>query len=140
MVDYKGFMRWTLWLISIVVIIALTTMPWSNYVGHSHWDHVTWLPFSDHPLPEVLGNVALFFPFGYFFPQALHGQYLKRSWSLPLITAAMLSTGAEFYQVYTHARFPSTTDICANLLGAILGVLIQRWWTEKNSTSPSFSS
>jgi glycopeptide antibiotics resistance protein len=129
MLDYKGFMRWTLWLVSLAVIVTLTTMPWSYYVGHSQWNRVTWVPFSDHhELPEILVNVALFFPFGYFFPRALYGPSLKQHWGLPLITAAMLSTGVEIFQVYTHTRFPSTTDICANLLGAILGLLLQRWW------------
>jgi hypothetical protein len=52
---------------------------------------------------------------------------LKKAWGLPLIPAAMLSTCVEFLQVYTHSRFPSTTDICANLLGAILGLTLQRW-------------
>ena len=117
----------TLWLVAVAVIVAVTTMPWSNYLGHPQWDRVNWIPFSDHPLLEILGNVALFIPFGYFFPQARRGQSLKRSWSLPLITATMLSIGVEFYQVYTHNRFPSTTDICANLLGAILGLMLHRW-------------
>jgi glycopeptide antibiotics resistance protein len=118
-------MPWALWLISITVILAVTTMPWSNYVGQSHWDRVIWVPFSDHPLLEILGNVALFFPFGYFFPRARHDAYLK-VWALPIITGAMLSTGVEFFQVYTHSRFPSTTDICANLLGVIFGLSLQR--------------
>lgn len=25
----------TLWLVSLAVVVALTTMPWSNYVGYS---------------------------------------------------------------------------------------------------------
>jgi glycopeptide antibiotics resistance protein len=35
-------------------------------------DRVIWVPFSDHPLLEILGNVALFFPFGYSFLRANH--------------------------------------------------------------------
>ena len=128
MLDYKGFMRWTLWLVWLATIVALTTMPWSYYVGHSQWNRVTWVPFSDHELPEILLNVALFFPFGYFFRTSPIRPISKRTLGLPLITAAMLSTGVEFFQVYTHTRFPSTTDFCANLLGAILGLLLQRWW------------
>jgi glycopeptide antibiotics resistance protein len=100
-------------------------MPW-HYVAHSHWDRVNWIPFSDHPLVEILGNIALFVPFGYFFPRLPHGSSLK-VWALPILVGVMLSSGIEFFQVYTHTRFPSTTDICANLLGAILGLLLQRW-------------
>ena len=125
MTDPKVTLRCTLWLIAIAVILAAATMPWSNYVGHSHWDHVNWIPFFDHPLLEILGNVALFLPFGYFFPRARQGASLKVR-VLPIIIGAMLSTGVEFFQVYTHSRFPSTTDICANLLGAIIGLSLQR--------------
>jgi glycopeptide antibiotics resistance protein len=112
-------MRWALWFMGIATIVGFTTMPLSNYVGHSHWDHVSWVPFYDQRLnlPDILGNVALFFPFGYFFPRVLHGLSLKRIWGLPILTAATLSTAVECFQVYTHNRIRSTTDICANLLG-----------------------
>ena len=78
MLNYKHVMRWMLWLVSLALIVALTTMPWRDYVGHSHWDRVRWVPFSDHGFPEILLNVALFFPFGYCFRQALHGHFWKK--------------------------------------------------------------
>ena len=55
-------------LVSVAVIIAATTMPWSMYyVGHSHWAKVEWLPFSRRVRPEdFLLNILLFVPFGYF--------------------------------------------------------------------------
>jgi glycopeptide antibiotics resistance protein len=117
-------LRLTLLLLSTAVIVAIMTMPWSDYVGHSHWDKVRWVPFYDHPLSsrDILGNVILFLPFGYFYPRSRHGQ---RSWCLPILTAAILSTSGEFFQIYTHTRIPSTTDICTNVLGAILGLLLQ---------------
>ena len=130
MTDPKFTMRCTLWVIGIALILAVTTMPWSSYVGHSHWDRVNWIPFSDHPLLEIFGNVALFFPFGYFFPRARHDASPK-FWALPIIIGGMLSTGVEFFQVYTHSRFPSTTDISANLLGVIFGLSLQRVNKEK---------
>ena len=91
-------MRSTLWLVSLAVVVALTTMPWSNYIGYCQGNRVTWVPFSDHELPEILLNVALFFPFGYFFPRALYGPSLKQHWGLSLITATMLSTGVNFFR------------------------------------------
>lgn len=120
-------MRWALWFMWIAAIVGFTTMPLSNYVGHAHWDQVSWVPFYDQRLnlADILGNVALFFPFGYFFPRGLHGPS-QRIWGLPILTAATLSTAVECFQVYTHNRTPSTTDICANLLGAMLGLLLQR--------------
>ena len=58
-----------LWL---VVIAGATTLPWSNYVGHSHWGHVRWIPFRDDPLimGDLALNVVLFMPFGFLLWQA----------------------------------------------------------------------
>ena len=41
-------MRSTLWLVFLAVGVALTTMPWSNYVGYSQGNRVKWVPSSDH--------------------------------------------------------------------------------------------
>lgn len=118
-------MWWKLWLIWLGVILGFTTMPWKNYVGHSHWDQVRWIPFYDHPLTllyDILPNMVLFVPFGFFLGQALFGSSPKRVWILTLVMAATLSTSVEFFQVYCHNRVPSTTDICSNLVGAAFGV------------------
>jgi len=71
-------------------------MPWENYTGHSHWDQVCWTPFYDHtPLAvlDVLGNVLLFAPFGFFLGLALHGSPPKKVWMLTLLLAATLHLG-----------------------------------------------
>lgn len=117
-------MWWKFWLVWIVVILGLTTLPWENYTGHSHWDLVRWIPFSDQSLglPDILANVVLFVPFGYFLRWALPRSSPQRVWILTLLVAAMLSASVEFFQVYCHNRIPSATDICSNLLGAVLGV------------------
>ena len=117
-------MWWKLcWLIWIGVILGFTTMPWKNYVGHSHWELVRWMPFSDHPLAlsDILANVVLFVPFGFFLGRALPSSSPKRVW-FPTLLAAALSTSVEFFQVYCHNRNPSTTDICNNVIGTALGV------------------
>jgi glycopeptide antibiotics resistance protein len=121
-------MWWKLWLIGIVIILGFTIMPWTNYVGHSHWDLVRWLPFYDHPLvlSDVLGNVVLFVPFGLFLGRALPRSSPRRVWLLTLLTAVALSTSVEFFQVYCHNRHPSTTDIGTNLLGAVFGVMLSK--------------
>ena len=121
-------MRWTLWIMWIIVIVFLTTMPWENYTGHAHWDQVRWIPFYDHTplaLLDILGNVVLFAPFGFFLGRALHSSPPKKVWFLTVLLAATLSTSVELFQVYCHNRIPSTTDICTNLLGAALGVLLR---------------
>jgi glycopeptide antibiotics resistance protein len=112
----------------IIVIVFLTTMPWENYTGHAHWDQVRWIPFYDHTplaLLDILGNVVLFAPFGFFLGRALHSSPLKKVWFLTVLLAATLSISVELFQVYCHNRIPSTTDICTNLLGAALGVLLR---------------
>ena len=44
---------------------------------------------------------------------------------LPLIaTAVLLSSATEWTQVYSHTRFPSTTDVSCNVIGAVLGRLV----------------
>ncbi|MCC6162750.1 MAG: hypothetical protein IT182_05310 [Acidobacteria bacterium] len=50
---------------SVVVVLAVTTTPWSAYVGHSHWADVEWVPFTRTLRPlDFLLNVLLFVPFG----------------------------------------------------------------------------
>jgi len=119
-------MWWTLWLIWLTVILGITTMPWSNYVGHSHWTLVSWVPFYRQPfsLSDVLENMVLFAPFGLFLGRALSRFSAKRARQFTFWTALALSTSVEFFQIYCHNRHPSTTDIGANVLGAMLGVVL----------------
>ena len=60
---------WTL------VILGVTTMPWSNFKGHAHWGRVYWVPLSDFRLSfsfiaDLIGNLLLFVPFGLCFVAA----------------------------------------------------------------------
>ena len=121
-------MWWILWLIWVVVILGFTTMPWSNYVGHSHWALVRWIPFYDHTIAisDVLANMVLFVPFGFFLGRVLPPSSSKTVWIVTLLTAVMLSTSVEFFQVYCHNRHPSTTDIGTNVLGAVFGVILSK--------------
>jgi glycopeptide antibiotics resistance protein len=85
---------------------------------------VRWIPFQDHPLAlfDILANLLLFGPFGYFLFRAVP----KRPSLGPLVLglAAALSTSVECFQVYCHHRIPSTTDVLTNVLGAGLGLLL----------------
>jgi glycopeptide antibiotics resistance protein len=116
---------WTkLALLWTAVIVCVTTLPWKNFVGHPHWDHVRWIPFQDHPLAlfDIVANVLLFVPFGYFLVRALPRR--SRALARTLALAAALSASVEYFQVYSHHRMPSTTDILTNVLGAGLGLLL----------------
>jgi glycopeptide antibiotics resistance protein len=116
--------RWGFWLAAIALIVSCTILPWSNYVGHPHWENVRWVPFYGTGVLDLIANTALFFPFGYFFPGALRSGSGVRRWALPLLTAGTISTAVELVQLYSHNRFPSTTDICTNVIGAALGLSI----------------
>jgi len=112
-----------LWLIWVGVILGVTTLPLKNYVAHSHWNLVNWVPYNERhlALEDVIGNIALFAPFGFFLKRSLPALSPKRIVIVVLVTAATLSTSVEFFQVYCHNRNPSTTDIFDNVLGAALG-------------------
>jgi glycopeptide antibiotics resistance protein len=152
-------------IVSVALIVAATTMPWSTYyVGHSHWAKVEWVPFSQRVRPvDFLLNILLFLPFGYS-ASAFLGRdrsFLGRDRSpsgpsprprdtregasatmdaaemdaaemdasarrpyLIVGGAILLSTAVELFQVYSHGRLPTTTDVMSNALGAFLGA---RW-------------
>ena len=125
--------------VSVALIIAATTMPWSMYyVGHSHWANVEWLPFSRRVRPnDFLLNILLFVPFG--FSAQLCGTASRervhdRLVGLVVAAAFLLSVAAEVFQVYCHGRLPTTTDIISNALGAYLGTFIGRDRSSRTTT------
>jgi glycopeptide antibiotics resistance protein len=117
-------LKWqTLWFLWTVVIGAVTTLPWSNYVGHPHWDKVSWIPLYGRPpvVSDIIGNVVLFVPFGLFLAFWLANRPKWQLCLMVLALAGLVSGSAEYFQVFCHNRFPSATDFCANLLGALFG-------------------
>jgi glycopeptide antibiotics resistance protein len=123
-------MKLALFLLWTLVIVGVTTLPWSNYTGHSHWDHVRWVPFSErHPVTtDVVLNVMLFVPFGFLLMWAGSGARSAERATSVVVLAAIVSILAEYFQVYCHNRIPSATDVCTNVLGAGLGILL-KWWS-----------
>ena len=113
----------------IIVIMLLTSMPWRNYVGHSHWALVQWVPFYSYKLVvrDILGNIALFVPFGFCLNYGfLTRGYGRASWVFVLCAAFVLSSAAELFQVFCHNRHPSATDVINNMMGAVLGGILLR--------------
>ena len=114
-----------LWLGWILVITAVTTLPWSNFVSHSHWSSVRWIPLQDMKFSydffvDFSGNILLFVPFGYM--QFRSGLALPRRELRSISMAALtLSLAAEFTQVYMHNRIASATDVLCNVTGGIIG-------------------
>ena len=100
-------------------VVAAATLPWTDFVGHTHWQKVQWLPFVSPPVRplDIIGNVALYLPLGY---SLIRSSSHKSVWRAAAI-AALLSFGIESSQLYSHSRFPSVQDLCCNLFGAWAG-------------------
>jgi len=118
-----------------IVILMVCILPLKNFVGHSHWEYVKWLPTgADLRSPgylldigsDLVGNTLLFFPLGYFLSRLLNCSRPARQMLLAGAIGGVLSLTIEFYQVYCHSRFPSIFDVITNVTGVLLGVRIGR--------------
>lgn len=101
-------------------------MPWSNFVGHAHWQRVHWIPFAETSLHwwfilDFFGNIVLFLPFGGCGVLSMPHRSGRRRVLRAAGYAALLSLSVEFFQVYCHNRSPAMTDVCTNVTGALLG-------------------
>jgi VanZ family protein len=111
-------------------MVALTTMPWNNYAGHPHWDEVRWTRsmIIIHLRLQIFSAMWFYsFLSDTYFRESFATQLQGRKWGLPLLLALTLSHTVELFQVYSHNRTPSTTDICTHLAGAMLGLMIEQW-------------
>ncbi len=118
---------WLLWAWVAFLIIA-PTFPWTDFVGHSHWDNVRWIPFQDFSLApsmliDVAGNFSWFAIFGYLFHYRREDR-ASASIKPAIVLALALSLLLEGFQVFCHNRIPSMTDVFCNILGASLGAFI----------------
>ena len=109
-----------------IAILMVGILPLSNFVGHSHWEYIKWLPTADQLrspfivlelIVDALANILLFLPFGFSFACRQ-----KHPTLATVITLAfLLSCSIELYQVYCHNRSTSLLDILDNVFGAYLG-------------------
>ena len=115
------------------VILTIGILPLSNFVGHSHWEYIKWVPSAvDLRSPEYLldigtdfiANTMLFVPFGFFLSRLLGSYPLSRRFIVVAAVGGCLSLSIELYQVYCHNRFPSIFDVVTNVSGALLGVYL----------------
>lgn len=105
-----------------LLAIALATVPWSGFVGHPHWARVTWIP-DEIRVGDMVGNVLLYLPLGW---SAARVWNARRAGTLIVGGAAGLSATVEWLQIWSHGRFPTTTDLLMNTLGAAAGVWLAR--------------
>ncbi|MDP3716371.1 MAG: VanZ family protein [Acidobacteriota bacterium] len=104
-----------------ILVILWMVVPWRSFQDHLHWGSVQWIPFVSPPvrLLEIASNVILYVPFGALFAwtQPTRRGVLWRT----LAWALLLSGLTEASQLFSHGRFPSVTDLVANVLGALIG-------------------
>lgn len=109
------------------LILYGTLYPFDFAVGAHPGDVVSLLTSSLNARPgrgDILSNVVLFLPFGFFAMQA----WLPRAPRLVrlfvvLIMGAALSLGIECSQVYLPHRTPSLYDLALNVLGTLCGAM-----------------
>jgi hypothetical protein len=111
-------------------VIVGATVPWTDLVGHTHWQKVQWLPFLSPPVKaiDVIVNVLLYVPFGYAWVRA--SPFRGRLWHAAAL-AFVLSVAVEWSQLYSHSRFPSVQDILCNVCGAWVGA-----WLAAGGSTP----
>lgn len=107
-------------------MIVGVVVPWSLQ-SHAHWARIRWVPFVSPPiaLRDIVGNVLLYVPFGYFAGSA----FSRHQWLKCMGSAALLSCITEIMQVFGHGRFPSVQDGLMNVLGAAVGLAVSRMTT-----------
>jgi len=98
-------------------VILAATVPWTDFVGHTHWRKVQWVPFRSPPVKtiDVIANVLLYIPFGYAWLRA--SPFRARLWHAAAL-AFVLSVAVEWSQLYSHSRFPSVQDVLCDVCGA----------------------
>lgn len=106
-------------------IIVAATVPWTDLVGHTHWQKVQWIPFRSPPVEplDIVVNIVMYVPFGHQFVRASAPR--ARVWHAVALAGA-LSLILEWSQLYSHSRFPSLQDVACNILGAWIGAWLQR--------------
>jgi glycopeptide antibiotics resistance protein len=104
-----------------VAVILFVVTPWYGIRDHSHWARVQWIPFVSPPIrvSDIVLNTLFYMPFGFMY---VRRSASRRIWKA-VAAAAVLSALTEVSQVYSHGRFPSTTDLVCNTVGAYLGAI-----------------
>lgn len=98
------------------------------------WSYLLWLEGNSDLGKEIILNIALFVPYGYFLSQALvapdelGGDEAgnKNFWLMPLGIGLITSVSIEAAQYYYGLGLCETDDLFNNLLGTFLGVCLHK--------------
>jgi VanZ family protein len=117
----------TLFVLSALFIVYGTTIPW-DFAGTPSLDRIAPIPFWDAArgripsIPDIVQNVVLFVPFGFFGALAWGGgRGAAVAWVV--LAGAALSLGVEVAQTASVSRTPSATDLATNTIGTVLGAV-----------------
>ena len=115
--------------LGFLLIVALTLFPYefqplarqSGDLPVDHFGPLTW----HHDPVDWLLNILLFMPFGFGMVSLFSYFGWPSSWrrGLALGASFILTTIIEFLQIYLP-RLPSYSDLLANMIGALLGIII----------------
>lgn len=84
-------------------------IPLWSYTSHGHWK-------------QIILNVALFIPLGYFLSGLYVSSRLPHLWTL--LSALLVSASIELLQFFTYRGMLDVDDLISNLCGAAVGLLI----------------
>ncbi len=76
-----------------------------------------------NPLTDLIGNILLFIPFGFFLMLYYLAQHRPKSGVKITLWGMLFSLGIEISQIFFRYRTPSTTDIIMNTFGTAIGVV-----------------
>lgn len=132
----------TLLLLWALLIALAGTFPFTNFVGHSHWEYIQWFPAADNFhsrrfLLDVLANTALFLPLGYLLDRSHPTKTARHSLLLAAGVAGLLSLSIEWFQVYCHNRHPSLIDVLSNVTGSLIGAFLSTCRHNMTTSPPS---
>ena len=131
----------------VVFTLLVGILPLRNFVGHSHWEYITWVPIptvEDLRSPkylldissDIVGNTLLFLPLGYVLRRVLTSSNPSRQLLIATGIGGALSLSIELYQVYCHNRFSSIFDVITNVAGTVIGVRVPLFSRKNASPAP----
>jgi glycopeptide antibiotics resistance protein len=113
------------------VFWAWIALPWRSFRPVPSFRNVEVLPFAGGSIRSHLLNVLVFVPFGIL---AARLGWRPRN---VLLIAAGVSAVTEVFQLFSSRRYPSTTDVILNTLGAVIGLLVMRLATHAGRSTSS---
>ena len=110
--------------ISFLFIIFITILSRETTLTRTVHFNFLWSYLSSGHGKQIILNMLLFVPFGYFLASAFSKLSHPRIW--PIITALLVSAAVEAIQFFTYRGMLDCDDLVSNVLGAGIGLLIYR--------------